>query len=177
MAKRRLIGGVILCLTLACPVQAAPPTTAVIGTPPQPAWSQLAAEQKKVLAPLAGNWDLMENIRRKKWIGIAERYPKMTADEQLRVQERMREWAALTTEQRAKIRDTYKDFASLPSEQKQVVKQKWEAYSNLPSEEKQRIRENGKSAKLLSPPVDPTKPHNSEPETTSTPTTKNNNEH
>jgi hypothetical protein len=158
MAKRRHIGGLILSLALAGPLAAQPPTTAVIGTPPQPGWSQLGAQQKTVLAPLAGEWDKMENIRRKKWLGIAERYPTMSQDEQRRMQERMREWAGLTPEQRAKARDIYKDFNQLPTEQKQAVKQKWEAYSNLPPEEKQRVRQEGKSSRLLTPPAAETTP-------------------
>jgi len=100
----------------------------------------------------------MENVRRKKWQGIADRYPGMKADEQLRMQERMREWARLTPEQRAKVRDSYKDFNQLPAEQKTAVKQKWEAYSSLPAEEKQRVREGGKSAQLLTPPAPPPTP-------------------
>ncbi len=97
----------------------------------------------------------MENVRRKKWLGIAERYPTMKPEEQVRMQERMREWARLTPEQRAKVRDTYKDFNQLPPEQKQTVKQKWEAYSSLSEEEKQRARESGKSSRLLAPPPTP----------------------
>jgi len=146
---------VILCLALATVIAAEPPATAVIGTPPQPGWSLLNAQQKAILAPLAGEWDKMENIRRKKWLGIAERYPAMKPDEQRRMQERMREWASLTPEQRAKIRDSYKEFNQMPSEQKQVVKQKWEAYSNLSPEEKQRVRQSGKSTQLLAPASEP----------------------
>lgn len=98
----------------------------------------------------------MENIRKKKWLGIAERYPSMKQDEQQRMQDRMREWAGLSPTERSKVRDTYKDFKQLPPEQKQVVRQKWEAYSNLPADEKQRIRETGKSSKLLAtPPAQP----------------------
>ena len=158
MAKRRYIGGVILCLALSTSIAAEPPTTAVIGTPPQAVWSQLNAQQKTILAPLAGEWDKMENIRRKKWLGIAERYPTMKPDEQRRIQDRMREWASLTPEQRAKVRNSYKEFNQLPSEQKQAVKQKWEAYSNLPPDEKQRVRQSGKSAQLLAPPPEPISP-------------------
>ncbi len=141
----------ILALSLNFSIAAEPPTTAVIGTPPQPAWSQLGAQLKGILAPLSKDWDSMENIRKKKWLGIAERYPSMKPDEQQRMQDRMREWAALSPSERSKVRDTYKDFTQLPAEQKQVVKQKWEAYSNLPPEERQRIRETGKSSKLLAP--------------------------
>lgn len=153
MAKRRLRGGIILGLFLTAAATAAPPTTAVIGTPPQPNWVQLNTQQKTALAPLAKDWDKLDSIGRKKWLGIAERYPAMKPDEQQRMQDRMREWANLTPEQRARVRDAYKDFSHLPPEQKQVVRQKWEAYSNLPPDEKQRIRESGKSAKLLPSPA------------------------
>ncbi|MBS1144650.1 MAG: hypothetical protein H6R14_2056 [Proteobacteria bacterium] len=91
----------------------------------------------------------MENIQKKKWLGIADRYPRLQQVDQQRMQDRMREWASLTPEQRAKIRSSYKDFNQLPPEQKQVVKQKWDAYSNLPPEQQQRLREGGKSSKLL----------------------------
>ena len=151
MVKRRFIGGVILSLALIAPVIAEPPATVVFGTLPQPGWEALSPLQKSILTPLAGDWHSMENLARKKWLGIAERYPNMKPDEQRRVQERMREWASLTPEQRSKVRGTYKDFNQLPPEQKAVVKQKWEAYSNLPSDEKQRIRESGKSGQLLQP--------------------------
>lgn len=153
MASRRLLGGLILSFALNLTIAGEPPTTVVIGTPPQPAWSQLSGQQQNTLAPLAKDWDGMENIRKKKWLGIAERYPSMKPDEQQRMQDRMREWAKLSPTERTKVRDTYKDFKQLPPEQKQVVKQKWEAYSNLPPDEKQRIRETSKSSKLLAQPA------------------------
>lgn len=156
MAIRRFTGGVILALALNIThAVAEPPTTAVIGTPPQPAWQQLTPQQKTILAPLAKNWDKLENISKRKWLGIADRYPAMTGDQQARIQERMREWASLTPEQRSKVRDTYKDFTQLPAEQKRVVREKWEAYSNLPSDQKQRVRETSKSSRLLAPPAAP----------------------
>lgn len=149
MAIRRFAGGIILALGLNAAIAAEPPATVLIGTPPQPGWSQLNTQQKNILAPLSKDWDSMENIRRKKWLGIADRYPSMKPDEQQRMQDRMREWASLSPAERSKVRDTYKDFNQLPSEQKQVVKQKWEAYSNLSPEERQRVRESGRSSKLL----------------------------
>lgn len=153
MAIGRLVGGLIVGVALATAYAAEPPATVVIGTPPQPGWSALGLQQRVLLAPLAGEWDKMDNVRRKKWLGIAERYPAMTPDEQRRTQDRMREWASLTSEQRAKVRDSYKEFNQLPAEQKQAVKQKWDAYSSLPPEERQRVRETGKSSRLLAPPT------------------------
>ncbi|MBS1199130.1 MAG: hypothetical protein H6R18_2915 [Proteobacteria bacterium] len=151
MVKRRLLAGLILGLVLAGPLLANPPTTAIIGTPPQPGWSLLSTQQKIFLAPLADDWDQMENIRRKKWLGIAERFPQMSAEDQQRVQQRMREWASLSPEKRAKIRDSYKEFRQLPREKRQAVRQKWESFSNLSDDEKQRIRQGGKLTKTVAP--------------------------
>ena len=143
MAEKRLLAGTALTFILfATAVEAAAPTTVILGTPPQPGWSLLSTEQKIILAPLIKEWDDMENIRRKKWLGIAERFPKMSAEEQNRVQQRMREWATLPPDKRAKVRDSYKEFQQLPEEKKLAVKQKWESYyANLPDDEKQRMRE------------------------------------
>lgn len=152
MVKRRFVGGLILGITLSIAAIAQPPTTAIIGTPPQPDWSQLSPAQKDILSPLAKEWDQLENIRKRKWLGIAARYPMMKPEDQQRMQNRMREWADLSAAERTKVRNNYKDFKHLPPDQKQVLKQKWDAYSNLSSEEKQRIRETGKSSKLLAPP-------------------------
>lgn len=159
MAQRRYLRGIVLGLAFASTLAfAQAPATAIIGTPPQPGWTLLSQQQRSILAPLSGEWDKLDNIRRKKWLGIAERYPSLKPEEQQRIQERMREWAALSPEQRAKARDSYKEFNQLPTEQKQVVKQKWEAYSNLPPEERQRVRQGGKSAQLLAPATEPLAP-------------------
>jgi hypothetical protein len=115
--------------------------------------TQRTTEGHPARSPRSG--DSLENIRKKKWLAIAERYPAMKQDDQQRMQDRMREWAGLSPLERSKVRDTYKDFKQLPAEQKQVVKQKWQAYSNLPPEERQRLRESGKSSKLLSSPGTP----------------------
>ena len=154
MARTR--PGIIFAIALWLLAQAC--HAAIVPPLPQPSWKQLSTEQQRILAPLYGEWDKMENIRSKKWLGIAERYPTMSQDDQRRMQERMREWASLTPEQRAKARDIYKDFNQLPTEQKQAVKQKWEAYSNLPPEERQRVRQEGKSSRLLTPPAAETPP-------------------
>lgn len=121
-------------------------------------WSQLAIQQREILAPLAKDWDKMENVQKLKWLGIADRYPKLQISEQQRMTDRMREWASLTPDQRAKIRNSYKDFKQLPAEQKQTVRQKWDAFSSLPPEQRQHFRETGKSSKLLNatPPVENT---------------------
>lgn len=157
---KRLLGGIALCAVLLTPVWANPPTTAVIGTPPQPVWSQLTVKQRAILSPLGSEWDKMEHLRRKKWLLIAERFPNMKPDEQKRVQERMREWVLMTPEQRAKVRDSYKEFNQLAPEQKRMVKEKWQSYNSLPEEEKARIKQGDKTARPTpaAPPPEAAKP-------------------
>ena len=59
----------------------------------RPAWAELTADQQMVLAPLKADWESLEPERRRKWVGIANRYSKMKPEEQDRVQRRMQAWA------------------------------------------------------------------------------------
>ena len=80
----------------------------VLAATPQkkpPTWGELTQEQQQILAPLAGDWDNLEPARKRNWIGIAKRYPKMKPDEQARAQRRMQAWAKLTPEERQKARE------------------------------------------------------------------------
>ena len=144
MAKALL--AIALCLSLVCSAHAVAPEKA-------PKWAQLNSEQQVILAPLAKDFDGLTDFRRNKWIGIAKRYPKMTPDEQQRVQMRMREWAGLTREQRRLARENFKNIEKLPPEKKQTVKEKWEEYQRLPEEEKRKLAKSGGK-----PPAKPSTP-------------------
>lgn len=135
MALRALVAGLILAVTLISPAQAVVPELR------QPAWAELTLEQKQILAPLARDWDKMEAFRKKKWLGIAKRYPTMQPEEQARVQRRIKDWASLTPEQRSQARVQYKNLKTAPPERKEAIKQKWEQYKELPDEEKKRLAE------------------------------------
>lgn len=106
----------------------------------QPSWVELSAEQKRILSPLSAEWDKMEGFRRKKWIGIAQRYASLSADEQARIQRRMTAWAKLTPDERKRAREKYKALEKSAPEQKEVVKQKWQEYKELPESEKNRLK-------------------------------------
>ncbi len=93
-----------------------------------PTWAELTPAQKEILAPLEPEWNGMEAPRRKKWLGVAERYPKMTPEQQQRVQSRMQEWHKLTPEQRAQAREKFKYMERLPPEKQQEIKRKWNQY-------------------------------------------------
>ena len=96
-----------------------------------PDWSQLTPEQQQILAPLASDWNNLDERRRKKWLLTAKRYPKMKPEKQQRLQAQMRDWATLTPEQRSIARENYKKLEKQPPEKREVVKQKWHERQKL----------------------------------------------
>jgi hypothetical protein len=94
----------------------------------QPDWSQLMPEQQQILAPLASDWNNFDDRKRKKWLLLAKRYPKMKPDQQQRLQTQMKDWAKLTPEQRRIARENYKKLAKQPPEKREAVKQKWQEH-------------------------------------------------
>ncbi|MBP9713655.1 MAG: DUF3106 domain-containing protein [Sterolibacterium sp.] len=90
--------------------------------------------------PLSGEWDQLESFRRKKWLGIAQRYPSLPASEQQRVQHRMKAWINLSPGERQRVRDLYKNLQKAPPEQRASIMQKWQEYKELPDAEKERLR-------------------------------------
>jgi hypothetical protein len=124
-----------LCLaTSGIAAQAKPETKKA----PRPAWSELTPAQREVLAPLAHEWDNLDTTRRKKWIGIANRYPKMKPQEQQRLQKRMRDWAALTPEQRKAAREKYRKLKKLKPDERKEVKTEWERYQRALAQQQER---------------------------------------
>lgn len=125
MAKALLALTVSLCL--AFPAFAAQ-SKADAKKPARPAWSELTPAQQKVLAPLSAEWNAMDATRRKKWVAIAERYPKMKPQEQQRLQKNMTDWAKLTPAQRKVARDKYQTLKKLPPDKRREVAAQWKQY-------------------------------------------------
>lgn len=138
---KKLLGAVIFSSLLVATGWAATPSPSTIATPPQPKWNELSVQQKIILAPLASDWDALESYRRKKWIGITQRFPGMTPEEQQRIQGQMQEWTKLTPDQRRQAREKFQTVTQLPAKEKAELKQKWEAYSNLPDDEKEKLKQ------------------------------------
>jgi hypothetical protein len=121
----------IVWLLLACmtsPVAMAQGKPASKSSTVKPQWSELSPRQQHVLAPLAPEWENLDGTRRKKWVEIANRYPRMNPDEQIRLQKRMQDWAKLSPEQRRVAREKYQTLKKLPPERRQDVQQKWQQY-------------------------------------------------
>ena len=117
----------ILGIVLAAPAAAAQ-VKAEAKKPAGPAWSELKPSQQQVLAPLASEWATMDATRRKKWIEIADRYPKMKPQEQQLLQKRMVDWVKLTPAQRAAARDKYLALKKLPPDKRKDVTAQWQRY-------------------------------------------------
>jgi hypothetical protein len=105
----------------------------------RPAWAELTAEQQQILAPLKADWESLGPERRRKWIGVAKRYPGMTKQSQERVQRRMQTWAKLTPEQRRQARETYKQIVKVPPEKRANLRQQWAEYQQLPEHERENL--------------------------------------
>lgn len=129
-ALTRAIAALALAFTLGA-AGAAGPTTGK-----GPSWAELTVEQQQVLAPLKPDWNSIDSQNRRKWVGIAKRYPSMKPQEQERVVRRMQTWAKLTPEQRRAAREQYRSIGKLPPEQRQDLKQQWAEYQALPPTEK-----------------------------------------
>jgi uncharacterized RDD family membrane protein YckC len=91
----------------------------------RPAWSDLTASQRKILAPLQDEWPNISALQRKRWIALAERYPRMSEAEQKRIQNRMQDWAKLTPQQREAARARYRALSKLSPEQRRAIIKQW----------------------------------------------------
>ena len=150
----RVLSGAFACALAAlialAPAEAAGPAKK------GPAWAELTADQQQILEPLKPEWDKMDRQPRVKWVGIAKRFPAMTAREQRRIQTRMDRWAKLTPEQREVARNNYRtNVGALPPEKKKELQAQWEEYRALPEHEKRSLAEKAAAPK---PTVTPRRP-------------------
>lgn len=100
------------------------------------AWAHLSDAQHAALAPFAAEWDTFSDERRRKWLKIAARYPKLPLEAQKRLQERMTEWVRMTPEQRRVARENYQASKALPPQARQRA---WKDYQQLPPDQKARL--------------------------------------
>ena len=122
-----LHSAVVPSLSLAQPARPASSPAAKPAT--SAPWSSLTANQKLALAPLERDWASLDAPRRSKWLEIAAKFPSMPSDEQVRMLERMKEWARMTPAERGRARLSFQDAKQLAPRDRQA---QWEAYQALP---------------------------------------------
>ncbi|WP_255538483.1 DUF3106 domain-containing protein [Polynucleobacter sp. P1-05-14] len=120
------------------PAQTHSKATAIPTKAPDGTWESLSAIQQKVLAPLESDWDYMLPDSRRKWIQIANIYPKMSAQDQDRLQSRMISWSNLSQKDRRVARENYLASLKFPAEKKVEA---WSAYQKLSDEQKKKLAE------------------------------------
>lgn len=106
-----------------------------------PTWSALTEPQREALAPLAGQWGTMSADRKRKWLEIAEKYPRLSPDGKARLHARMVEFSKLTPQQRQTARENFQRAYELPLESRESAVQQ---YKTLPPEKKKELSDKGK---------------------------------
>ena len=66
-----------------------------------PAWSELSIPQQQALKPLTKLWPTMTAAHKRKWLVVSQNFIQRSDQEQITIQSRMQEWAALSPQQRA----------------------------------------------------------------------------
>lgn len=111
-------------------------STATPEKKPDGTWESLKPAQQQVLAPLESDWDYMLPDSRKKWIQVANLYPKMSTADQNRLQSRMTSWSSLSQKNRRIARENYLSSLKFPAEKKAEA---WSAYQKLSDEQKKKL--------------------------------------
>ncbi|MES2538576.1 MAG: DUF3106 domain-containing protein [Pseudomonadota bacterium] len=104
--------------------------------PTKPLWANLTPPQQQALFPLAAEWDRLDPVHKTKWLAISSKFSTMKNDQQVRLQNRMRDWAKLTPEQRRVARESYSRAKKLNPGQRTA---EWQQYQQLPEEQKRKL--------------------------------------
>ncbi len=106
----------------------------------QPLWSELTPAQHEVLAPLEPQWNALPSAKKRSWLKLADRVPRMKPADREKAQARIREWATLTPEQRRLARNNYRLAKTLDKEEREAS---WEQYNTMTAEQQSVLRANG----------------------------------
>lgn len=101
-----------------------------------PTWSELSTPQREALAPLARDWAGFDADRKRKWLGVAAKYPNLSPDGKQRLHDRMSEFARLTPEQKRTARENFRKAYEVSAEERQAKVQK---FQELPEDKKREL--------------------------------------
>ncbi len=101
-------------------------------------WQDLKPAQQVALKPLERDWSGIDLQQKQKWLELSARFPRMSTDEQTRVQARMAEWTKLTPRERGTARLNYQEAQQLPAQDRQA---RWESYQALSPDQKRQLAE------------------------------------
>lgn len=101
-----------------------------------PAWSELTGTQQRVLQPLEKRWPFMGEVQKSHWIVLAATFDTLSAQEQVKLRDRMESWASLSAQQRSQARLNYALTNRMAPKEKWA---QWEAYQALSDEQKRAL--------------------------------------
>ena len=101
-----------------------------------PRWTELSPAHRKVLAPLAADWNGLDARSKERWMDVAGRYPKMAPEEQQRADQRIGEWSHMTVAERTQARMNFQETRGVSKEEREA---RWKAYQALPDEKKREL--------------------------------------
>ena len=159
--------GILASTAFASPAGHLAPASAASAAarPPEaggPLWTDLGPGQRKVLAPLAADWNGLDARSKERWIDVAGRYHKMKPDEQQRANQRMGEWSHMSVAERTQARMNFQEASSLSREEREA---RWKAYQALPEEQKRELAAKRVAARAsaASAPAAPVRRHAAAP--------------
>lgn len=109
-----------------------------------PIWREISESQRQILMPLRERWDSMGALAKRRWLVLADRYPKMDESERNKLLSRMNTWASLSAQQRNQARLNFESTKRLSAQELQA---KWDEYQALSEAEKKRLAEQARKAK------------------------------
>ena len=123
-AARLILAALALAAGCAFAQAPGPRDPAKLKTPQTP-WSQLSPDDRRILGPVADEWDRLPGYQQERLKGAARRYPQMQPIQQERFNERIRDWATMSPEQRREARETFQGLRRLPPAQQHELRERW----------------------------------------------------
>lgn len=103
-----------------------------------PIWREITESQRIILMPLRDRWESMGALAKRRWLVLADHYPKMGESERNKLVSRMYTWANLSGQQRNQARLNFESTKRLSAQELQA---KWDEYQALSEAEKKRLAE------------------------------------
>jgi hypothetical protein len=132
------LSSILIASTVFAQDKAPSKANAAVIKPYDGTWDSLSPKQQKVLMPLEADWDYLKDDSRKKWVQVANLYPKMSRQDQERLQARMNAWSKLSQRDRRVARENYLTSLKFPVDKKVEA---WSAYQKLSAEQKKKLME------------------------------------
>ena len=101
-----------------------------------PDWAALTNDQRKLLAPLAADWNSLSPSQRAKWLNATPALATLPEPEMTRLHDRMRAWTQLTPTERLNARISFQVAKQVDANQREA---KWEEYQALSPEKRKEL--------------------------------------